>query len=102
MVLVAGVVLAPEAVTRPAVILGVWVVALGVSSTANALIPPQWKNCTAVNKRYPHGVGKVGAHDKTTGVPVTNFKRSTQLYRIAIGYNAGLDRDHDGIACEQL
>jgi hypothetical protein len=44
----------------------------------------------------------VGAHDKTTGVPVTNFKRSTRLYRLATGYNAGLDRDHDGIACERL
>jgi Excalibur calcium-binding domain len=43
----------------------------------------------------------VGAHDKTSGEPVTNFKRSTKLYRLATGYNAGLDRDHDGIACEQ-
>jgi hypothetical protein len=32
---------------------------------------------------------------------VTSFKRSTKLYRLAIGYNAGLDRDHDGIAWEQ-
>jgi len=78
------------------------VLALGVSSTANALIPPQWKNCMAVNKRYPHGVGKLGAHDKTTGVPVTNFKRRTTLYLLAMRYNRGLDRDHDRIACEQL
>jgi hypothetical protein len=55
-----------------------------------------------VNKRYPHGVGKLGAHDKTTGTPVTTFKRSTRLYRIAISYNRGLDRDKDGIACEKL
>jgi hypothetical protein len=72
-VLLAGVVLAAEAVTRPAVTLGAWLVALGLTSPAHALNPPQWKNCTAVNKRYPHGVGKVGAHDKTSGVPVTNF-----------------------------
>jgi Excalibur calcium-binding domain len=70
--------------------------------SADARIPAQWRNCTAVNARYPHGVGKVGAHDKTVGVPVTNFKRSTRLYRLAIGYNKGLDRDHDGIACERL
>jgi Excalibur calcium-binding domain len=35
-------------------------------------------------------------------VPVTNFKRSTFLYRIAMRYNRGLDRDKDGIACEKL
>jgi hypothetical protein len=54
-----------------------------------------------LNARYPHGFAEVGAHDRTSGEPVTNFKRSTKLYRLAIGYNAGLDRDHDGIACEQ-
>jgi hypothetical protein len=73
-----------------------------VAGAANAVIPAQWKNCTQVNKRYLHGVGKVGAHDRTTGVPVTTFKRSTRLYRIAMSYNRGLDRDKDGIACEKL
>jgi hypothetical protein len=73
-----------------------------LSGTAHAAIPPQWKNCAHVNNRYPHGVGKVGAHDKTAGDPVTNFKRSTRLYRIAMSYNRGLDRDKDGIACEKL
>jgi hypothetical protein len=73
-----------------------------VAGAANAVIPEQWKNCTQVNKRYPHGVGKIGAHDKTSGVPVTTFKRSTRLYRIAMSYNKGLDRDKDGIACEKL
>jgi hypothetical protein len=29
-----------------------------------------------VNAKYRHGVGKVGAHDKTSGTPVTNFTRS--------------------------
>jgi hypothetical protein len=73
-----------------------------VAGAANSVIPAQWKNCTQVNKRYPHGVGKVGAHDKTSGVPVTTFKRSTRLYRIAMSYNRGLDRDKDSIACEKL
>ena len=51
----------------------------------------------AMHTRYPHGAGKVGAHDKTSGVPVTNFKRSNRLYYL----NRGLDRDKDGIACEK-
>jgi len=30
-----------------------------------------------------------------------NFKRSTKLYKLAMSYNRGLDRDKDGIACEK-
>jgi Excalibur calcium-binding domain len=65
------------------------------------LIPHLYKNCTNFNRRYPHGVGKRFARDKTSGTPVTNFKRSTILYRRATSYNRGLDRDKDGIACEK-
>jgi excalibur calcium-binding domain-containing protein len=64
-------------------------------------VPYRWKNCTIVNKRYPHGVGRYGAHDKTTGVPVRNFKHSNLLYATAMHYNKGLDRDKDKIACEK-
>jgi hypothetical protein len=67
-----------------------------------AAIPRLYKNCTNLNKRYPHGLGKLGARDHTSGTPVTNFKRSTRLYRLAMSYNKGLDRDKDGIACEKL
>lgn len=66
-----------------------------------------YKNCTALNKVYPHGVGRIGARDKTSGTPVTNFKRSNKVY----SYNDGkapryagerdLDRDNDRIACEK-
>ena len=82
-------------------------VALAVSvpfaGAASSRIPARWKGCTVVNKRYPHGVGRVGAHDRTTsGEPVTNFTRSYYLYRLAMRYNRGLDRDKDGIACEKL
>ena len=45
---------------------------------------------------------KLHARDKTRGTPVTNFRRSTRLYNIAMSYNRGLDRDRDGIACEKL
>jgi Excalibur calcium-binding domain len=53
-----------------------------------------------VNARYPRRRRK-NAHDKTTGTPVTDFKRSTKLYNRAMHHNRGLDRDHDGIACEK-
>ena len=56
-----------------------------------------FRNCTALNRVYPHGVGRVGARDKTSGTPVRNFKRSNLLYR----QNSGSDRDKDGIACEK-
>ena len=69
-------------------------------ATSGAM-PALYKNCTALNAKYPHGVGKLTARDKTSGVPVTTFKRSTRLYNIADGHNGGLDRDNDGIACEK-
>jgi hypothetical protein len=78
---------------------------LSVSATtcfaAVATTPAVYKNCTNLNKKYPHGLGKIGARDHTSGDPVTNFKRSTKLYKLAMSYNRGLDRDKDGIACEK-
>jgi len=56
-------------------------------------------NCTKFNNKYPHGVGKRGAHDH--GGDVTNFKRSNKIYRIANNHNSTLDGDNDGIACER-
>lgn len=32
---------------------------------------------------------------------MTDFKRSTKLYKLAMSYNRGPDRDKDGIACEK-
>ncbi len=64
--------------------------------------PPPWvDNCEALNARYKHGVGKVGARDGTAGDPVRNFRRSNALYATAMKWNRTLDRDKDGIACEQ-
>jgi hypothetical protein len=71
------------------------------SGSAPAAIPSVYKNCTALNKKYPHGVGKAGARDKTTGEPVTTFKRSSRIYQIAMSHNKRLDRDKDGVACEK-
>ncbi len=51
--------------------------------------------------RLPRPSGRANAHDKTSGVPVTTFVRSNRLYRLAVSFNAGPDRDKDGIACEK-
>jgi hypothetical protein len=37
------------------------VVLTASASAAREAIPAPWKNCTAVNKRFPHGVGKLRA-----------------------------------------
>jgi hypothetical protein len=76
---------------------------LGVvtAPTADAAPKPRvFANCTQLNGVYPHGVGKVGAHDKGTGKtfrPVTTFTRNTALYQA----NVKMDRDKDGVACEK-
>jgi len=57
----------------------------------------KYKNCKALNSKYPHGVGKKGARDKTSGDPVTNFRVSSAVY----DRNKHLDRDKDRIACEK-
>lgn len=73
-----------------------------VAPAATSAIPARWKNCKVVNKRFPHGVGKLRAHDRTkSGDPVTNFRRSTPLYNQAMRANKRLDADKDGIACEK-
>jgi Excalibur calcium-binding domain len=84
---------------------GALLVAVAPAPASTDAVPYVWQNCTHVHTKYPHGVGKANARDKTSGTPVTNFKRSTRLYNIAMSYNAmrgyNLDRDHDGIACEK-
>jgi len=69
---------------------------LGTAAPSHAATG-SFKNCTAMNKVYPHGVGRTGARDKTSGTPVTNFKVSSSLYAA----NRGSDRDKDGVACEK-
>ena len=88
--------------------LGTVAVAVGLVLGGGALSAPAdahstgfHDNCTNLNKKWPHGVGRQGARDKTSGTPVTNFKRSTKLYKAALAHNGTLDRDNDGIACEK-
>jgi hypothetical protein len=61
----------------------------------------RWDNCTSYHKYYPHGVGRVHAHDHTSGTPVRDFKHSNHLYKVAMQHNSDLDRDKDHIACEK-
>ncbi len=83
-----------ESVQRTAILLVVGVVLL-LAAPASAAVrtparaPALYKNCTALNKKYPHGVGRANARDKTSGEPVTTFKRSNNVYRVAMSYNKG-------------
>jgi hypothetical protein len=70
--------------------------ALG-GAPADAAAAHHYANCKALNAHYPRGVGLPGAHDKTSGTPVTNFTRNRAVYLA----NKALDRDKDGIACEK-
>ncbi|MDQ7992519.1 MAG: excalibur calcium-binding domain-containing protein [Propionicimonas sp.] len=92
---VVGVTATPVAATAVAV-----AVPSGQTTTeVVTLAAKKFKNCTALNKKYRHGVGKKSARDKVRGStrPVTNFKRDNALYR----RNSHLDRDKDGVACEK-
>ena len=77
------------------------------STSAAAVAAKHYKNCTALNKDYKHGVGRKGAHDKTSGTPVKTFKVSTKVYKMNNGPRDSstgeydLDRDNDGVACEK-
>ncbi len=71
-------------------------VSLMMTSPAQAHSVRHFTNCDAMHRVYRHGVGLRGAHDHTSGTPVTNFARRPAVYRA----NTGLDRDKDHIACE--
>jgi hypothetical protein len=78
------------------------VAAYGMTAGTAGAWSPVYENCTALHTKYPHGVGRVGARDRTkSGDPVTTFKRSNSIYAIAMRQNSDLDRDKDGVACEK-
>jgi hypothetical protein len=72
-----------------------------LATTSGTATPPVYvttfANCTDANHYYPHGIGVSGAHDHTSGTPVTTFYVSSALYKA----NTALDRDKDLIACEK-
>lgn len=57
-----------------------------------------FSNCAALNRVYPHGVGRPKAKDKTSSTPVKNYFAHAKLYA---AQPKSLDRDKDGIACEK-
>ncbi|GAB3256358.1 excalibur calcium-binding domain-containing protein [Kineosporia babensis] len=61
----------------------------------------KYKNCTALNKDFKHGIRKKGGKDKVRGksdpVPAKLIPIRTKLYNA----NTKLDRDKDGVACEK-
>jgi Excalibur calcium-binding domain len=73
----------------------------GTVSPAQAHTTGIHDNCTKLNQKWPHGVGRRNAHDRTSGTPVRNFYRNTDAYNRAENHNGTLDRDNDGIACEK-
>lgn len=66
---------------------------------ADAAVAKKYQNCTALNKKYPHGVARPGARDKVRGKtrPATGFAVNKAVYK----RNTHLDRDKDGVACEK-
>ena len=74
---------------------------MGAASTEAASAAPKatrYANCKALNKVYPHGVGRTAsAKDKTSGKRITTFKVNKAVYDL----NKGSDRDKDKIACEK-
>ena len=70
---------------------------VGTATPAEAAVK-KYSNCAKLNKDFPHGVGKPGARDKTSGAPVSNFTRNKKVYD---KNKKARDRDKDGIACEK-
>jgi hypothetical protein len=68
-----------------------------VATTVPVSAAKTYANCTELHQDYPHGVGRPGAVDHTSGPPVTTFTVDAALYDA----NQGSDRDKDGIACEK-
>ena len=69
------------------------------ATTAHHLSAHHFKNCTDMHRTYKGGVARKGAHDHRSGGGHARYAPhvSTDLYKA----NSGMDRDHDGIACEQ-
>ncbi|XAS77620.1 excalibur calcium-binding domain-containing protein [Dermatophilaceae bacterium Sec6.4] len=86
----------PTMLMTAALIMGTALVSAPADAAPAAKTYP---NCTALNKAFPHGVGRKGAKDKVSrgAKPVTNFTINTAVYN----KNTKSDRDHDGIACEK-
>lgn len=63
---------------------------------AQAVKIKKFKNCTELNRVYPHGVAKKGYKKTASGYTDKPFVNN-KLYKA----NQGSDRDKDGVACER-
>jgi excalibur calcium-binding domain-containing protein len=75
------------------------VLLVGTAQAADAATAHHYANCTAMHKVHKGGIAKVGARDHRTGGGHAKYKPyvSTAAYKA----NTSMDRDKDGIACEQ-
>ena len=52
--------------------------------TPASAAPQRYDSCAELHEAYPYGVGERDAKDRTSGTPVTSFKRSNRLYRAVL------------------
>jgi uncharacterized membrane protein len=82
-----------------AALVAVLALALPATAEARPAHVRHFKNCTAMHRTYKGGVARKGAHDHRSGGGHAKYRPhvSTALYKA----NKKMDRDHDGVACEQ-
>jgi len=70
-----------------------------LAAASAAAKPPTFGNCTQMHARYKGGIARTGTRDKRANGGKARYKP----YINTAYYNANktMDRDHDGIACEQ-
>ena len=68
---------------------------------SNAITEKKFKNCSLLNKDYPGGVAeKASSDNKNKAGVLQDSKNSPKVSSKIYKENKGLDRDKDGIACE--
>lgn len=77
---------------------------LTIISSANAADATKYKNCSALNKKYPGGIKKSTGKDMTKKkgklIPASPKKTPT-VDDALFAINKKLDADKDGVACEK-
>ena len=72
------------------------------SSLSHALPLEKFKNCTAVNAKYPGGVANnASAQNKNKKGELVASTATFVVDKKIYNANKGLDRDKDGIICEK-
>ncbi len=72
------------------------------ASNSYAISMEKFKNCTAVNAKYPGGVAnKASAKNKNKKGELVQSTQAFVVDKKIYNANKGLDRDKDGIICEK-